>query len=83
VLRRRTLATFRRYYGPKHAPKRRLGEGVQHGPLDGRKDPQQLSPAAPSRLPDAFEACFLAMVMLCLGIQVQEAAVLSVSRSVP
>jgi len=71
------------YYAPKHAPPVELGQPIRP-PLDAaaalaaarNRWSAQLSPAAPGGLDSPFEACFMTLAMMRLGLTVAEAAAL-------
>ena len=71
------------YYAPKHAPQLEIG-APEPAPLDAAaaravadaRWRQQLNPAKPGGLASPFEACFMTMTQMRLGLSVAEVSVL-------
>jgi hypothetical protein len=63
------------WYAPKHNGSASAAASAR-APSDGGKWAQQLNPLKPGGLASPFEACFLTMAMLRLGLAVSDAAVL-------
>ena len=63
------------WYAPKHNGSASAAASAR-APTDGGKWPQQLNPLKPGGLDSPFEACFLTMATLRLGLRVDDAAVL-------
>ena len=63
------------WYAPKHNGSASAAASAR-APADGGKWPQQLNPLKPGGLDSPFEACFLTMATLRLGLRVDDAAVL-------
>ena len=63
------------WYAPKHNGSASAAASAR-APADGGKWPQQLNPLKPGGLDSPFEACFLTMATLRLGLSADDAAVL-------